>query len=47
MEVVPHPNSIIMNGNHQNNLMSRICKGAMSPSVGLLGLVTCWDTLWR
>ena len=44
MEVVPHQNSIRINGNRRNKLTSRIYHDAASSSFGPLGLVTCWDT---
>jgi hypothetical protein len=49
MEVVPLQNSIRINRNHQNKLMSEIYHNAASSSFGALGLVTCWDTFrtWR
>ena len=35
-----------VNRNHRNNMTSRICQGAGSPSFGLLARVPCWPKWW-
>ena len=49
MELLPLQNSIRINGNRRNNLMSWIYHDTASSSFASLGLVTCWDTFraWR
>ena len=49
MEAVSGQNSLGVNGNHQNNITSRICQGAAPPSFGLLSHVSCrakWPKWW-
>ena len=46
MEVVPHQNSIRINGNRRNKLTSRICHGVASSSFGPLGHVTSSPGHW-
>jgi hypothetical protein len=40
-QVVQRQNMFEINGNHQNKLPSRICQGAVSPSFGPIGHVSC------
>ena len=42
MALASDPNSLEVNGNHQNNVASRIYQGAMPPSYGLLSHEPCW-----
>ena len=49
MAPVSGPNSLGVNGNHRNNVTSRICQGAAPPSFGLLSHVPCrakWPKWW-
>ena len=49
MAPVSGPNLLSVNGNHQNNMTSRICQGAAPPSFGLLSHVPCrakWPKWW-
>jgi hypothetical protein len=46
MDPAPCKNSPRVNGNRQNNMMSRICQGAAPPSFGLLARVPCWPKWW-
>jgi hypothetical protein len=41
MAPVSGPNSSGVDGNRLHNLTSRICSGAVTPSFGLLGRVSC------
>jgi hypothetical protein len=41
MEPVSGPNSSVVDRNHLHKLTSRICSGAVMPSFGLLGRVSC------
>jgi hypothetical protein len=43
MAQVPSKNSFRVDGNRQNKWASRICHGAVSPSVGPLARVPCWN----
>jgi hypothetical protein len=45
MERVPPQNSLWVNGNRRYKWASRICQGAVSPSVGPLARVPCWNPL--
>ena len=49
MALASDPNSLGVNGNHQNNVTSRIYQGAAPPSFGLLSHVPCrakWPKWW-
>ena len=49
MEQGSGPNSLGVNGNHRNNMTSRICQSAAPPSFGLLSHVSCrakWPKWW-
>ena len=46
MHPAPCKNLFVVNGNHRNNMMSRICQGAAPPSFGLLAHVPCCPKWW-
>ena len=46
MEQVWGPNSLGVDGNHWNNMTSRICQGAAPPSFELLAHVPCCANWW-
>jgi hypothetical protein len=45
MVLVPPQNFFWVDRNHRHKWVSRICQGAVSPSVGPLARVPCWNSL--